>query len=675
MKKQSVIILTTTILLLMVAFTAVMCNSGNDEKVYRIGLSQCADDTQWRKQMTRRLRANAVQEGNIELIVTNADNSSSKQVRDIDSLSSIGIDLLLVSPNDVDSITDAIRRIHNKGIPVIEIDRQTSDSTSFSCFIGANNIHIGIEAAKLADNMCPKVVDFVELYGQKTASATIERSRGFNEAIQYRQFTNKKFNKVHELYCNFSATEGYVKMKNLLETDTNFNLVYSHNDDMAIGASRAIREKGIKHKIFIIGIDAVPSEEGGILAVYNREMDATILYPNGSDEAIETAMKILQGQPYERNIQLATLPIDTNNAFGLYKQLNSSKELDEKLLKQDANVKSMVSRISTQNNIILLIIIMLAGAFILISVIFRLYANNKKQNTILCEQTAEILAQKEELESQSVYLSQINEALRRSKENTLGSIRYAQTIQTAMLPTTSDLDKVFKSFVIYLPKDIVSGDFYYFHYIKYDEREVDFVSVIDCTGHGVPGAFMSLIGINLLDQIIKQQFIHSPAEILDELNRNVRKMLRQEETDNDDGMEAIFCKVEKWSDGRRRLTYEGAKFPVHRYNSQSGEIETYKTSRKGIGGKFRNRESAVTFTDKTIDLNIGDRLYMTSDGIGDQNNYERKRYTIKRLLDAIKDSVKMDIDQQKNHILNDLNNFKGDCDQRDDITVLGVEIV
>ncbi|MBQ1884990.1 MAG: SpoIIE family protein phosphatase, partial [Bacteroidales bacterium] len=471
------------------------------------------------------------------------------------------------------------------------------------------------------------------------------------------------------------AKEGYEKMQKLLETDTNFNLVYAHNDDMAIGASRAIREKGVHHKIFIIGIDAVPSEEGGILAVYNREMDATILYPNGSDEAIETAMKILHGQPYDRNIQLATLPIDTINAFGLYKQLNSSKELDEKLLKQDANVKSMVSRISTQHNIILLIIIMLAGAFILISVIFRLYANNKKQNTILCEQTAEILAQKEELESQSVYLSQINEALRRSKENTLGSIRYAQTIQTAMLPTTSDLDKVFKSFVIYLPKDIVSGDFYYFHYIKYDEREVDFVSVIDCTGHGVPGAFMSLIGINLLDQIIKQQFIHSPAEILDELNRNVRKMLRQEETDNDDGMEAIFCKVEKWSDGRRRLTYEGAKFPVHRYNSQSGEIETYKTSRKGIGGKFRNRESAVTFTDKTIDLNIGDRLYMSSDGIGDQNNYERKRYTIKRLLDAIKDSVKMDIDQQKNHILNDLNNFKGDCDQRDDITVLGVEIV
>ena len=662
-------------MLLTVAFTAIMCNSNEEEKIYRIGLSQCADDTQWRKQMTRRLRANAVQEGNIELIVTNAENSSAKQVKDIDSLSAIGIDLLLVSPNDVDSITDAIRRIHNKGIPVIEIDRKTSDSTSFTCFIGANNFYIGVEAAKLADNMCPNNTDFVELYGLKTASATIERSRGFNEAIQNRKFINKKFNKIHELYCNFSATEGYDKMKQLLETDTNFTLIYSHNDDMAIGASRAIREKGIQHKIFIIGIDAVPSEEGGILAVFNHEMDATILYPNGSDEAIETAMKILRGEPYEREITLTTLPIDTLNAYGLYKQLNSSKELDEKLLKQDANVKSMTSRISTQHNIILLIVIMLAGALILSIIIMRLYANNKKQNTILCEQTAEILAQKEELESQSVYLSQINEALRRSKENTLGSIRYAQTIQSAMLPTTADMDKVFKTFVIYMPKDIVSGDFYYFHTIKYDEREVDFVSVIDCTGHGVPGAFMSLIGINLLDQIIKQQFIHSPAEILDELNRNVRKMLRQEETDNDDGMEAIFCKIEKLADGRCRLTYEGAKFPVHRYNSQTGEIETYKTSRKGIGGKFRNRESSVTFNDKTIEIFKGDRLYMTSDGIGDQNNYERKRYTIKRLLDALSNSANMDVEQQKNYILNDLNGFKGDCDQRDDITVLGVEIV
>ena len=675
MRRQKVIITAISLLLIVIALTALMCNTGSEERIYKVGLSQCADDTQWRKQMTRRLRANAVQEGNIELIVTNAENSSAKQILDIDSLANMGIDLLLVSPNDVDSLTDVLTKIHNRGIPVIEIDRKTNGDSSFNCFIGADNIMIGWEAAKIAENLCTNNTDFVELYGQRTASATIDRSKGFNDAIAEKSFIRKKFNKVHELYCNFSGDEAYEKMKQLLESDTSFTLIYSHNDDMAIGASRAIREKGINHKIFIIGIDAVPSEEGGILAVFKKEMDATILYPNGSDEAIETAIKILNGESVPREIKLTTVPIDSTNAYGLYKQLNSSKELDEKLLKQDANVKSMGSRISTQHNIILFIIVVLVGAIILISVIMRLYTNNKKQNTILCEQTAEILAQKEELESQSVYLSQINEALRRSKENTLGSIRYAQTIQTAMLPTTADLDKVFKSFVIYMPKDIVSGDFYYFHSIKYDEREVNFVSVIDCTGHGVPGAFMSLIGINLLDQIIKQQFIHSPAEILDELNRNVRKMLRQEETDNDDCMEAIFCKIEKFSNGKYRLTYEGAKFPIHRYNSQTGEIETYKTSRKGIGGKFRNRESSVTFNDKSLEVFKGDRLYMTSDGIGDQNNYERKRYTIKRLLDAISNSAKMDVEQQKNFILNDLNGFKGDCDQRDDITVLGVEIV
>ena len=675
MRKQKVIITAVSLLLIVIALTALMCNSESEEKIYKVGLSQCADDTQWRKQMTRRLRANAVQEGNIELIVTNAENSSAKQILDIDSLANMGIDLLLVSPNDVDSLTAVLTKIHNRGIPVIEIDRKTNGDSSFNCFIGADNVMIGWEAAKIAENLCSNNTDFVELYGQRTASATIDRSQGFNNAIADKSFIRKKFNKVHELYCNFSGNEAYDKMKELLESDTSFTLIYSHNDDMAIGASRAIREKGIKHKIFIIGIDAVPSEEGGILAVFKKEMDATILYPNGSDEAIETAIKILNGESVPREIRLTTIPIDSTNAYGLYKQLNSSKELDEKLLKQDANVKSMGSRISTQHNIILFIIVVLVGAIILISVIMRLYTNNKKQNTILCEQTAEILAQKEELESQSVYLSQINEALRRSKENTLGSIRYAQTIQTAMLPTTADLDKVFKSFVIYMPKDIVSGDFYYFHSIKYDEREVNFVSVIDCTGHGVPGAFMSLIGINLLDQIIKQQFIHSPAEILDELNRNVRKMLRQEETDNDDGMEAIFCKIEKFSNGKYRLTYEGAKFPIHRYNSQTGEIETYKTTRKGIGGKFRNRESSVTFNDKSLEVFKGDRLYMTSDGIDDQNNYERKRYTIKRLLDAISNSVQMDVEQQKNYILNDLNGFKGDCDQRDDITVLGVEIV
>ncbi|MCQ2973775.1 MAG: substrate-binding domain-containing protein [Bacteroidales bacterium] len=672
--KKSINILLVFSILMIIALTAIMCNREEEVKTFKIGLSQCADDTQWRKEMTRRIKSNAIQEGNIELIVTNGENNCSKQIKDIDSLVHCGIDLLLVSPNDVDSLTEPIAKVYKKGIPVIEIDRKTKD-TNYTCFIGADNCIIGVDAAKIVDNNFKENINYVEVFGQDNASAAIDRSSGFHKAIEEYKITKNKFNLKHTLHCNWSTDEAYNEMSELLDIDTNFNVVFSHNDDMAIGVSKAIKDKNISHKIFIVGVDGVPSEEGGINAVIKRVIDATILYPNGSDEAIQTAIQILNGKDVKKYIDLNTVPIDRDNSVGLYKQLNNSRELDERLLRQDAQLKNMISRISTQSSIILLIGIILGGAVVLGIIIFRLYINNKKQNTMLCEQTAEILAQKEELESQSSYLSQLNIKLQRSTDNTLGSIRSAQTIQNAMLPTLADLNYVFNSFIIYNPKDIVSGDFYWYHNMFDGEKEINFVAVVDCTGHGVPGAFMSLIGINFLDQIVKQQQILSPAKILDELNMNIRKSLRQEETDNDDGMEAILCKIEKSQDNKFALVYEGAKFPVHRFNSKSGEMETLKTSRKCIGGKFRHHESAVDFIDKSVEIYKGDRLYLSSDGIGDQSNPERKRYTIKRLVEAIHNSVNLPMNDQKEFILNDLNKFSCECEQRDDITVLGVEII
>ena len=242
------------------------------------------------------------------------------------------------------------------------------------------------------------------------------------------------------------------------------------------------------------------------------------------------------------------------------------------------------------------------------------------------------------------------------------------------MPTESDLNYYFNSFVVYHPKDIVSGDFYWYHREVDTDKETHIFGVIDCTGHGVPGAFMSLIGVNLLDQIVKQRKIYSPATILDELNKAVRAALRQEETENNDGMEAVLCKIEKYIDGKIMLTYEGAKFPLRHYIRSQNKIEAYKTSRRQIGGKFRNIESIVKFEDHTLEIHTGDRIYMASDGIGDQNNYERKRYSSKRLEEAIIESVRMSMPEQRDHIWNDVSAFMRNCEQRDDITVLGIEV-
>ena len=159
------------------------------------------------------------------------------------------------------------------------------------------------------------------------------------------------------------------------------------------------------------------------------------------------------------------------------------------------------------------------------------------------------------------------------------------------------------------------------------------------------------------------------------MNKAIRSSLRQHETESNDGMEASICKIEKTTaDKKYLLTYEGAKFPVYHYIKEENRIETYKTARREVGGKFRNIESTVKFEDHEIEIHKGDRIYMASDGIGDQNNYERKRYSTKRLVAVLQDSVNLEMSRQRDYIWSDLEAFKGVCSQRDDITVMGIEI-
>ncbi|MBQ1698592.1 MAG: substrate-binding domain-containing protein [Bacteroidales bacterium] len=663
------------IILLTISVLSVLVACNNDgPKQYRIGMSQCAFDTHWRLEMNRHIQANAMQRGNIDLLMTDGQNSNKKQIADIRWLMSQNIDLLMVSPNEADSLTPIVTEVYNKGIPVIIIDRKTTNDC-YTTFIGASNIIIGEKAADYVGLFAREESKILELHGQRGASASIDRGIGFNSRIS-EKYGNKHFEHIGDLYCEWDSKLAKQKMAEYIKNGGEIpDIIYSHNDDMAIGAYEAIKETDIDpNNIMIIGTDGASGENGGIKAVMDGKIDVTFFYPDGSEEAINAAEDILAKKPVEKNIILSTVQIDDNNAEGLYGQMNMTSTQEERIIKQNATLKQMTMTISTQSNIIILVISLLGIVMVALAYISKLHNEKKKSNQILNEKNAEINAQKEELESQASYLNQINEQLERNKEKILGSIRYAQTIQTAALPTEPDLNYYFNAFVVYHAKDIVSGDFYWYHREVDTEKEIHIFGVIDCTGHGVPGAFMSLIGVNLLDQIVKQRKIYSPAIILDELNKAVRAALRQEETENNDGMEAVLCKIEKYLDSRIVLTYEGAKTPLRHYIKSEGKIENYKTCRRQIGGKFRNIESTVKFEDHSLEIHEGDRVYMASDGIGDQNNYERKRYTSKRLEDAILKSVQLSMAEQRDYIWNDVSTFMRNCEQRDDITVLGIEV-
>ncbi|MFW6225155.1 MAG: PP2C family protein-serine/threonine phosphatase, partial [Bacteroidota bacterium] len=268
--------------------------------------------------------------------------------------------------------------------------------------------------------------------------------------------------------------------------------------------------------------------------------------------------------------------------------------------------------------------------------------------------TKEIRQQKEEIEQKN--------------KNITSSIEYGQRIQNAILPPKSGIKNVLPdSFVLFKPRDIVSGDFYWFN----DDKEHTIVIVADCTGHGVPGAFMSMIGNTLLNEIIKEMKITEPDEILKHLDRHVKNALTQgkEENDTGDGMDISICKIDK---KENKLYFAGARNSmVVIYNDKLKIIEA---NRFAIGGKsFVKRRKR--FTTKELPVEKGTCCYLFSDGYSDQTGGANgKKIKSGRFIQLLNDIHKEKMDQQY-VILNDkLNKWMDGYTQRDDILVIGFRL-
>jgi serine phosphatase RsbU (regulator of sigma subunit) len=252
------------------------------------------------------------------------------------------------------------------------------------------------------------------------------------------------------------------------------------------------------------------------------------------------------------------------------------------------------------------------------------------------------------------------------------SIHYGLRIQQAMLPNIDEIRSIFQTMIIYKPKDIVSGDFYWFYkIIKKDITEV-FLAVIDCTGHGVPGAFMSMIGHRLLTEIVVEQKNYQPSIILEEIDQKLKIELHQDNNKSMDGMDVAFCRVTISPNQETRLIFAGAKRPLYIQRKTESEILILEGNHKSIGGYKSKTDNP--FTDKTSTLNTGDRIFMFTDGIIDQQNQFRDRFGSTRLNSLITEGFKEPLSKTKENIEVSLDNFRGTEDQRDDITIVGLQI-
>lgn len=295
------------------------------------------------------------------------------------------------------------------------------------------------------------------------------------------------------------------------------------------------------------------------------------------------------------------------------------------------------------------ILIIVTALFLIILIIWFRERQLKKDKHILAEKvkerTAEIEAQKEEITS---------------------SIEYASRIQLAMLPEGDHFSALFPEyFIFFKPRDIVSGDFYW---IGEDDNHV-FLTVADCTGHGVPGAFMSTLGVSTLNEIItNKRHLHANT-VLNLLRQKIKTSLHQtgKEGEAADGMDVSFCMLHK---NRRTLEYSGAFNSL--YIVQNGELKEYKGDRMPIGIYRGEKES---FTNYDINVSIGDTIYLFTDGLYDQfggpDGVKYKRSALKKLISEI---YSKPMEEQLKAIEDEFNSWKGKGEQVDDVTIIGVRI-
>ncbi len=282
--------------------------------------------------------------------------------------------------------------------------------------------------------------------------------------------------------------------------------------------------------------------------------------------------------------------------------------------------------------------------FVLLAFVYRIYIIKKKTNIELEEKNVKIELQKSEITK---------------------SIEYAKKIQDAMLPEEDLIAEVlYNSFLLYKPKDIVSGDFY----LCVNDNKKIFLAVADCTGHGVPGALMSMIGGNILNKLISDKGLTEPTEILDQLNTELIHALKQNKKEGNDGMDIALCVIDFYAG---TLKFAGAYRPL--WMLRDKELSEVKGSKFPIGGHQIHDERHF----KTHDLAIkkGDRFYIFTDGFADQFGGENgKKMTTKKLKEFFRNTHSDSIIHQGNRLSNFFETWKGDNEQLDDVCVIGFEV-
>jgi serine phosphatase RsbU (regulator of sigma subunit) len=294
-------------------------------------------------------------------------------------------------------------------------------------------------------------------------------------------------------------------------------------------------------------------------------------------------------------------------------------------------------------------------------------ANNnlKRYNAEINEQKEEISTQRDEIETQFGYINEQNKILQDQKQKITDSINYAQLIQKSILPNETIFTNNFaEHFILYRPKDIVSGDFYFGE----TQNNYLFLAAIDCTGHGVPGAFISLLGYNALRTAVKEKQLTDPAKILQHIDRQIISAMHGSDKIQGSGMDIILLRIDTKT---RQMKFSGAKRPL--IIIRNNELHELPTTRRSIGGM--RYHASKDFTTQEWKLKKNDHLYLYTDGYADQfgGNHHKKFKSI-QFKNTLHEIQNMQLSTQKKILISKFDEWKGENEQIDDILVIGITI-
>ena len=390
-------------LIIYVAIIVLLTGCAQQPRKYVIGVSQCSEDT-WRDKLNDELKMGEYLNDSLIVKLASSNDDNVLQNKQVNQFIDEGVDLLIVSPNQLSAISKSVERAYDKGIPVILYDRKTN-SDKYTAFIGCDNYTIGKSMGTFIAQQLQGKGRIVEISGLEGSSPALERHRGFMDAIK----PYPGLQVVASEGGNWKEEGGIQAMKRILKQTQDFDYVFAHNDCLAWGAYVAARQMRVKRNYKYTGVDGMATEGGGLELVRDGIFEASYLYPTKGDEVIALAMKILKHQPYERDNYLSTSIITQANAALTLMEARDAERQTHNLKTLHKQVNQYLSDYNSQKVMLIGLCLFLFVCLAAAALIFRGYLIKVKLNETLAKTNGELKRLNVELGEKNGELKRLNE--------------------------------------------------------------------------------------------------------------------------------------------------------------------------------------------------------------------------------------------------------------------------